>query len=278
MAFLHMPKCAGSSVRLALESAVPAGEVAPLSIGAMVFCGGFDRFDQLSPQVRARVVVDHRDIERVGAFRYLLGHFSFPGLRRISQDRHIATVVREPRARLLSLYEYWRTADFSALAPYEGQRYAQGSFFDFLSEPEAAPAVDNQYARLLLRSDPLIPTSGFIEDDAIEPLCRRAVEAIERLGWVGLQEKPDELWSGLSDFFGVPLAPTKINVTATFETEGIEDVPPRVETIDRAAIAALERRTAVDAAVYRAVLERKLPDSDPKAFADREFTRRLQRA
>jgi hypothetical protein len=157
--FLHVPKCAGSSVHAALAVAMPDAVVAAKRFDATVFCD-FDDFDALVPALRALVAVDDEEIDALAHCDLVSGHFSLPSLRRIAEPSAIATVVREPRSRLLSLYAYGRLADFGMWAPYAAHEHAHRPLEAFLAEPSLAPMIDDQLVRLVLHGDPLLPPQG----------------------------------------------------------------------------------------------------------------------
>src|SRR5271156_2805263 len=106
--FLHIPKSAGSSIHSALEAALPAGSLAPQRTDSWLFCG-FNDFELLRPEARSLIAANLPEVQSLGRSRAVSGHFSLTTLLQIADQSSIATVLREPRARLLSLYTYWRT-------------------------------------------------------------------------------------------------------------------------------------------------------------------------
>ncbi|MGB2712458.1 MAG: hypothetical protein WBC33_13200 [Conexibacter sp.] len=248
LAFLHVPKCAGSSVIRALETAFPPGARAPQFFEAVTFGADADHA-ALPRAMRAAIAVDEQELAALASYTLVCGHFTLPSLLRITSAPRIATVLREPRARLLSLYAYWATGDFPLLAGYARHRHAERSFAEFLAEPAIVSVVDNQLCRLVLHGDPRIPADGFIDAAAAAALGADAIAQLERIGFVGIQERPDTLWSGLSSAFGVRVAPVHVN--ATGDLPGAPRFPPLEQSLDAAALALLLRRTAVDRLVYR---------------------------
>ncbi|HKG40060.1 MAG TPA: hypothetical protein VKB25_13815 [Conexibacter sp.] len=271
--FMHVPKSAGSSVFEALTAAFPAGAIAPQRHDH-VNLAPFRDFDALAPQLRAVIATNSEELLALAQFDIVCGHFVLPSLLRIARPEAIATIVREPRARLLSLYAYWAIEDFSAAAPYAAWQHASRPLCEFLSEVTIAPVIDNQLCRMLLHGDPRIPMTGFIARDASEALVEESLRRLETLGFVGIQELPDGLWDGLSTVFRVPLEPERANVTASLR--GRPRCPPIATAIDEKTLTLLEHRTDVDGRIYRELVMRTRGASvDPDALATVSFLRQL---
>lgn len=142
--FLHIPKSGGLSICTALETALPPGALAPQRFDTSTFCD-FNDFELLRPEIRAMIATTPSMVRSLGQYRAVCGHFSLSTLSQITDRSFIATVLREPRTRLLSLYVYWRVSGIDDLvAPYRATEHAQRPLSEFLSEPLLAPVVDNQ--------------------------------------------------------------------------------------------------------------------------------------
>jgi hypothetical protein len=270
---MHVPKSAGSSVFEALHAALPAELIAPQRHDD-VNLAPFRDFEALPPALRAAIAIDEREVAALARYQYACGHFVLPSLLRIAAPEAIATIVREPRTRLLSLYAYWAIGDFAAAAPYAAWEHASQPLGAFLSERAIAPVMDNQLCRMLLHGDARLPLDDFIRSQEVERLVADALARLETLGFVGVQELPDGLWDGLSAVFGVPLAPVRANVTAALP--GDPRCPPLAASIDAAALALLERRTAVDGQIYRALVRRATGGTvDADGLAEATFLRQL---
>lgn len=127
--FIHIPKTAGSSFRLAAER--------HFGPEAMLFDYGAEAA-QTSPLVRHWIYerqdpAGFRGAVGAGSFRFLSGHFNrekyedLPGAR-------LVTWMRDPVSRLWSSYRHWRR-----------HRGFTGSFREFLEQPRRR----NQQARIL---------------------------------------------------------------------------------------------------------------------------------
>jgi hypothetical protein len=127
--FVHIPKTAGSSFRLAAER--------HFGPEALLFDYGPEAA-QTSPLVKHWVYTRQepegfREAVASGPYRFLSGHFNREKYADLP-DARLVTWMREPVARLWSSYRHWRRhQDFS------------GSFADFLEQPRR----QNQQARIL---------------------------------------------------------------------------------------------------------------------------------
>ena len=66
--------------------------------------------DAIDPEWRKHPVAHDDEAQELSGYDVLIGHFPLPLLNRITAPSLVATVLREPRARLLSHYAYWRLA------------------------------------------------------------------------------------------------------------------------------------------------------------------------
>jgi hypothetical protein len=251
---MHIPKSGGSSVHAALERALPAGSLAPRRMD-MSIVADFHEFDRLRPEARDLLALEPGDVEELGRYRAVSGHFFLATLLRISDPASIATVLREPRARLLSLYMFWRVSGIHDFwAPSRAGDHALRPLAEFLSEPRLAPVIDNQLCRMLMAEDARLSERGFAARADIESIAWDASERLDALGFVGVLELGDDLWKGLAEMFGVDLEPIRVNVTE--DLDGLVALDPRQPLFTKEALELLERRSAADSLVYEHVLAR----------------------
>jgi hypothetical protein len=252
--FLHIPKSAGSSVHSALEAALPPGSLAPQRIDLSTFCD-FEDFDLLRPEARRRITTNAREVHALGQYPAVSGHFCLPTLLQVAKASSISTVLREPRARLLSLYMYWRMPGiYDFMAPYSAHEHAQRPLWEFLSEPLLAPIIDNQICRMLLYGDSRLPKSDFAEPSSMEAIAADASEQLDTLGFVGVVELGDSLWQGLTRLFGVELEPNKLNATEEIGSPtptAADDVLLTTKVLDL-----IEQHNVADLLVYEHALAR----------------------
>jgi hypothetical protein len=251
--FLHIPKSAGSSVHSALEAALPPGSLSTRRIDSSFFCD-FDDFELLRPEARAQVAANPCEVRSLGRYRAVSGHFSLATLLEIADASSISTVLREPRARLLSLYIYWRTLGIHhGFSPYSANEYAQRPLWEFLAEPILAPVIDNQVCRILLHGDPRFPEADFAAQTDVEAIAGDAIGRLDALGFVGVLEFGDSIWEGLGRLFDVKLQPTKLNVTE--EVGRPAPVEPGEPLLAAEALDLIEQHSAADLLVYDHVLK-----------------------
>lgn len=254
-AFLHVPKTAGSSataaIRQAIDAVEPPLDVCPWGLDRTLF-GAHDGIEQLAPQ-RGVFTGDPAELAPYDA---ILGHFALSSLVEGRTPADVASLFREPRSRLLSLYTFWRSWPEERHAewdPYDASRVAVArEWSDFLADASIASQTDNAAARLLLHPHPLIPVDGFIRDADVEEVTGAALAALDSLGHADVIERGDGCWLALGAWLGSPLVVGHRNTTSSdqhVELGGRSD-PEGAE-----AAARLLGRTRIDAAVWhRAVL------------------------
>lgn len=262
LAYLHFPKAAGTSVRAALGAYYPPEATVPWSFDRVLF-GGFDRLDE----VREPVFLGGPD--DLQGYDYMEGHWSLPTILAAFDPADVVCVVREPRARLLSHYTFWRSWPQSMhdlWAPYEAAAFAQRPLSEFLSDPRAAHQADNLCTRLLLGEHPLAPSDGFLVDP--EAAAAEACTRVDSLGYVDVLERGAAMYSDLEGWFGSPLSRERLNETDLTGGQPVDIA----DFTDRATLELLHARTAADRAVWRHVAERRaLPEAAAADLADAVF-------
>jgi hypothetical protein len=237
----------------------------------------FDAFDRMSEDARARVAIDGDEVMALGGYAAVFGHFTLPTLARLAPPARIATVLREPRARVLSYYVYLRckVALRTMWAPYDVHVSAERPLAEFLAEPRMATTIDNRVCRMVNHGDPAVRDGEFIAEADLEPLADATVERLGELGFVGLVEEPEEMWRGVGDLFGVKLTPERKNVTGEEEAwPGSLPVPP-LGGAD--VLELLERRTRGDAIVYHRIAAGAHGHEGARRLAEAAFAEALVR-
>ncbi len=202
LAFLHIEKCGGCALLAWL-----AQHFHPEQINA-------DPCRDLPPhlflRLRGNMVVRPM----------IWGHYDIPSLLRFDPGRAIFTVLREPRARLVSLYYFWRSVDPAKFDP--NISFALGyahrlSIEDFLNldDPYLIDMIDNIYVRRLTG---FYATGANVDRLQIAPKdsLSRAAEVLNKLYYVGITEEMDRSAAGLAARLNIapPAQPLRRNITA----------------------------------------------------------------
>ena len=142
---VHVPKCAGTSVRTSLE-----GTAAYL--GPRIFDWGQvgwvsrNQFVNQFPDSTMEIFTDPVDLAAQTTDRNLVfGHFSADTLRRVGCS-DLLSLIREPRSRLVSLYGYWKPHGVLQGWGVWGEnvtRASEGSFAEFLRTTAVWPQTHN---------------------------------------------------------------------------------------------------------------------------------------
>lgn len=104
----------------------------------------------------------------LAGFDIVMGHFSLSTLEGCCDHSDIAVLLREPLARLLSPYQFWRGWEepmHELLVPCDAsRRAAQASFDDFVQDPALASKINNLAlrwsTRRTARAEPTVPATG----------------------------------------------------------------------------------------------------------------------
>ena len=191
------------------------------------------------------------------------GHYDMPTLRRFDPGRKVFTLLREPRARLTSLYQYWRGVNPAKIDPEIS--FAVGyahrlSFEDFLNhdDPCLSDLIDNVYVRRL---------TGFYQTGtgadrlraAPEEALGLALEKLEGLFFVGITERLDKSAARLAHRLNI--APPQAGLRDNVTEENHLDPSGWFRKVARGATspsakAALERRTTLDRQLYESAARR----------------------
>lgn len=192
----------------------------------------------------------------------LWGHFGLDALRRIDSagdaGRFVFTLLREPKARLVSLYQYWRSVnpemiDDLAHDPIVGAAHRH-DLLGFLRDPEPLlrDYLDNVYVRRLTGHYLTGAARDLLAEDPVGALAAAAA-ALDGLGFVGITECLDESAARLASRIGI--APPVASVRGNVAAENHEDPSGWFRRIGRMEItpeadAALDELTVLDRELY----------------------------
>jgi len=184
--FLHVPKTGGSSLSSALAKKFASWEIFPWRHGR------FDLFSQA----------------QLMPFRFFHGHFVISDLDYVPGPVRSVTLLREPRDRIVSLYNYWRSFRKEAIAMHEPHHsWVAKSVglrgFLTLPNPHLRGTIDNALVQTYLR----YPVRG--RNDALtaspETILDDALETLDRLSVFGVLERRDDSIKTIGAELGSPL-------------------------------------------------------------------------
>lgn len=266
LAFMHVPKTAGTSVIAGLEAAM--SPVQPLRGIDRYLFGGFDDFDSLHGDPRRQLIMDPAGIPADAPF--IVGHLACSSLLDGASDRSLMTILREPVTRLLSHWLYWRAMPGRDLEDWgtwrDVVRKARQPLGTFLSDPEIAAQTDNLMTRALLWPHRLVPNAGFIEPRDDRRLAREAGKRLRRFDFVDVVEN-EGFPARMADWLQRPFALPRLNQTARMPTLSrpsslADELTPEVHAL-------LASRSRLDLRLWNSIARRRLRGVDIEALRER---------
>ena len=213
----------------------------------------------------------------LSGYRYMEGHYALPTIEQGFDLADVVCVLREPRARFLSHYTFWRSWGpelRDQWLPYDVPRTARESLVDYCHDPAAAHQTDNLIARLIIGPHPMIPAGAMIAVADQGALIELGIERLDALGFVDVLERGESTFDALEAWFGSPLERSRLNET------DLDDGPPLdvADLTDPAAQAALDQRTAIDQVLWQHVATRRgLSTQEARLLGDQTFAASLDR-
>lgn len=205
-AYLHVAKCAGTSLTHAL---VHAAGNPPQPDARLDSCYTFGPHARAELSADAQLMVLDESIEERPGEHVFETHWSLPTLRRWFDLDDIATVLREPSMRLLSyvLFAHTRTqAQRRRWYPDDlGARMVQLPLVELLAWEPATRAIDNLVVRQVLWGDQRVIGDKFIDSNEAGPLANDAWAVVAQFGFAGVIEASDHATEGLGEWLGAPL-------------------------------------------------------------------------
>lgn len=275
-AYLHIAKCAGTSVTGALTAAAGHPVQPDARLDSCYTFGPVDRSTQ--SEAAQRMILDEANIDpgRPPGSHVFETHWSLPTLRTWFVPDEIATVLREPTMRLLSfvLFAHTRTqAQRRTWYPDDvGARMVRRPFPELLRWEPAARANDNLSVRQLLWGDPRIVGDGFVLADDVDELAADANAALDAFGFVGVIEAPAHAIDGLGRWLGRPLEVGHANRTVEVPYTGLITPSTDLDEVHQL----LLDRTAADRIVWAKQARRFGIDPGDVSF-ERAVGERLRR-
>ena len=180
---MHIHKTGGQSLSAALRTQFPEDQICPHNTE------------------HGLLAQSPADLSR---YQLFMGHISPTALQEmIGGDFETVTLIREPKARLVSAYSFWRSraADFGA--PSIFKRIRKMTLEEFLSSDETAPCVRDVQYRLFngARFGPTNEERIFVGEPMMAP----------QFTFVGRTEAPDRTEQWLKTRFGGDISIPHLN-------------------------------------------------------------------
>jgi hypothetical protein len=230
--FMHVPKTGGNSVFHVITTNLPSLTICPSPrLGVWNYISDTPHYDLYA------------------------GHFDYDFFNHIGRNPVKLTMVRDPVARIISLYDFWRgfqTEDICEITkeiPDNGPRFASSVGFDaFVNEPTpfVRTHVENGMTRQLL---------GALYDELLCNPAEMINEAYQRLvtfDWIGITEDFNRSVQRLADLLGFQLASEIPRLNDSYAGTGRRNITPTNPT--GATVALIERRNSADVEIYQRAL------------------------
>lgn len=260
LVFLHIPKTAGTAVASVLTQWFDVDDIMPWDLGTV------RRGNHPSHTLAARCyklfgIGMHYDHDHVASIRHALRDGASPPF--------VVTVLREPRARLISQYLHWRRTDDASL---QGQGVAAREVYlaarelsigDFLNtkHPLIIEHFRNYQTRLLAG----LASTRLAADEEILATARANVAGYDL---VGTTSQLDEV---------IGLVATAYGVTPPGTLQSLNVAPSRApQALDEATDAVLSEYTALDDEIWRDLQGERRPAPQRKATCFFEVDRGIR--
>ncbi len=268
LAYLHLPKAAGTSIRAALSAYYDTADIVPWSFDRHMF-GEFARLADIDRPV---FLGDPREFRR---YRYMEGHWSLPTILAGFEPQDVACILREPRARYLSQYTFWRSwgdDQHEVWHPFDASLASRRPLSEYASNPAVACISDNLVSRLILGPHPLIPVDAHIAPADIDAVAAAACEQLDLIGHVDVIERGEATYAALEEWFGSPLSRERLNETQLDRGRRVD----LDDLTDRSTLALVNDRSAADLQIWHHVADKRTPSATAvRSLADTSFAASL---
>jgi hypothetical protein len=238
LVFLHIPKCGGTTLHDMLVDWYGAENMHPERHNGLYFYSA-------------------RDLASKTLFS---GHYDYYATQLVPGRRRVITFLRDPRSRLISLYNFHRSHRDDLIERFNLTLARWANLYDidaYFANPQvrAHPAINNSITRHLSNQPQLGRASGNVEagGKAVEVLREQAMKNLEKCDFVGLMEEYVTSIQRLADLLGKPV-PQTIGRARDFDTLIATD--PNMKKIDKQQASAethalMDDLVREDEAVYR---------------------------
>lgn len=271
-AFMHIPKCAGSSLATILTSCFKIEDVCPKKLAKVLF-GSFNPRQIINKEIRDLIILDD-EIESIKKYKLLTGHFALDTILDY-EPKIIITILREPRSRILSHYFFWRSLPIEVTMswlPYSVFMYAKTqSFEEFIENSEVADQIDNLLCRQIA-DQKLIPKRRYIQEDEDECIIQNCFERINLFSYIGFNEYFGDIVQYVSDLFSSHLDSCHINKTKYQELANKNKVSANLELMEK-----LNSLTRLDQQIYSICLNKFKDIDNTDEFSNKILSQTIQK-
>jgi hypothetical protein len=264
LVFSHIPKTAGTSLRVALEQSLqPTVFVQGVDSSLLA---GYDDLDAISPAARAAFFLEPDELPADATL--VAGHIGpATTMARYPGADHI-TVLRAPHVRSLSQWLHGRSLsefDLRHWGPAAAAfRVAWRPLGEYLQHRMLAPNVDNTITRFLAWPHPALSRTEFIDPAHDDELFAAAIARLDAFGHVNVVENP-RFMADLSDWLGRELPQTRANERTAVPRRRRPDL---IKELDADTRSLLDHRSRIDVRVWEHVVRQVLPEADPATLLD----------
>ncbi|MCA9199557.1 MAG: sulfotransferase family 2 domain-containing protein [Planctomycetales bacterium] len=232
LVFMHIPKTGGTTLHRLLKAHFADELICP------------ERFARLEAY----------SLEELSRYRFFSGHFDRTNVACIPGSPKIVTLFREPKARILSLFYYWKSHKWEVIEAKDlaGPRMAKSMrLLDFLRcpLPGITPNIDNVMTRTLLPQFVVGPNREFgMAEELVLPEATAFLDNMECFGVLEEYETTvNVIWGQLGWHRPATIPVTrsrdKFSIYSEMEEVEREDITPKIEQ-------ELDRLTRYDTQLY----------------------------
>jgi hypothetical protein len=240
--FLHIPKCAGSSINLLFKCYYGSGRS--------------KRLAAINDRERGPHYLEK--IMRARDALFVHGHFGFETLEQIRDEAFVFTVLRDPFERLRSTYGHLRTRTKGNPLKERVLEMALGEFLASREE-DILQWTDNVMARMLAARFDLASAYGMERGK----LAELAISHLKTFDYVGFVDTFGSNLSRIAAIAGLPVPKTTIRENVTIKKAGITPTQQSVAPFDAAARQLALPRVEADLALYAAACLRARHQNGP---------------
>lgn len=265
LVFSHIPKTAGTSLRIALQQILqPTVFVQGVDTSLMA---GYDDLDSIDPITRASIYLSP---EELPADATLVGGHIGPGttMARYPGADHI-TILRVPHIRMMSQWLHGRSlTEFdlrhwgTAAAAF---RVARRPLHEYLQHRMLAPNVDNTITRFLAFPHPALSRTEFIEEKHDDELVEVALQRLASFQYVNVVENP-AFMTELAAWLGHDITTIRANERTSVPRRWRPDLSAELDPKTREL---LDYRHRLDTRVWSHVVTSVLPGTDPQQLLEK---------